>query len=148
MFQCVFSAPIQFCHLFRRKFPIISVLHDVGPNALRKFDAGIHLKTAGTTWLEELIGLAEAGGDGLSLAQEVYASAFYQDISTQSSNASTNQTTAADRLTEAQSRLSSNSGVSLDEELSDLIKYQQAYSAGARLLTTVDKLYDTLLSIQ
>lgn len=45
--------------------------------ALRKLDAGIHLKTAGTTWLEELIGLAEAGGDGLALAQEVYASAFY-----------------------------------------------------------------------
>ncbi|HSW48990.1 MAG TPA: tagaturonate epimerase family protein, partial [Bryobacteraceae bacterium] len=33
--------------------------------ALGRFDAGIHLKTAGTTWLEELIGLAEAGGDGL-----------------------------------------------------------------------------------
>jgi hypothetical protein len=41
--------------------------------ALRKFDAGVHLKTAGTTWLEELIGLAEAGGDGLLLAREVYA---------------------------------------------------------------------------
>jgi hypothetical protein len=45
--------------------------------ALRKWDAGVHLKTAGTTWLEELIGLAEAGGDGLTLAKEVYASAFY-----------------------------------------------------------------------
>ena len=44
--------------------------------ALRKFDAGVHVKTAGTTWLEELIGLAEAGGDGLRLAQDVYASAF------------------------------------------------------------------------
>jgi hypothetical protein len=44
--------------------------------ALRKFDAGVHLKTAGTTWLEELIGLAEAGGEGLRLAQEVYASAY------------------------------------------------------------------------
>ena len=29
--------------------------------ALPKFNAGLHLKTAGTTWLEELIGLAEAG---------------------------------------------------------------------------------------
>ena len=38
--------------------------------------AGLHIKTAGTTWLEELIGLAEAGGDGLKLAQEVYAQAF------------------------------------------------------------------------
>ncbi len=43
--------------------------------ALRKFEAGIHLKTAGTTWLEELIGLAEAGGDGLALAKEVYRKA-------------------------------------------------------------------------
>jgi hypothetical protein len=41
--------------------------------ALKQFDAGIHLKTAGTTWLEELIGLAEAGGDGLEIAQEIYA---------------------------------------------------------------------------
>jgi len=46
--------------------------------ALRKAGAGIHLKTAGTTWLEELIGLAEAGGDGLALAKEVYAKAFEQ----------------------------------------------------------------------
>jgi len=44
--------------------------------ALGKFDAGVHLKTAGTTWLEELIGLAEAGGEGLAMAKEVYAEAF------------------------------------------------------------------------
>jgi hypothetical protein len=36
----------------------------------------VHLKTAGTTWLEELIGLAEAGGDGLELAREIYAYAL------------------------------------------------------------------------
>ncbi len=44
--------------------------------ALKKFDAGVHLKTAGTTWLEELIGLAEAGGAGLDLAKEIYAEAY------------------------------------------------------------------------
>jgi len=44
--------------------------------ALKKFDAGVHVKTAGTTWLEELIGLALAGGDGLALAQEIYAAAL------------------------------------------------------------------------
>ena len=43
--------------------------------ALRQFDAGVHLKTAGTTWLEELIGLAEAGPEGLAIAKEVYAEA-------------------------------------------------------------------------
>jgi hypothetical protein len=40
--------------------------------ALQKFDAGIHVKTAGTTWLEEVIGLAEAGGEGLDIAKEIY----------------------------------------------------------------------------
>ena len=44
--------------------------------AMTKFDAGVHLKTAGTTWLEELIGLAEAGGSGLQLAKEVYREAY------------------------------------------------------------------------
>jgi hypothetical protein len=44
--------------------------------ALRDFGAGVHVKTAGTTWLEELIGLAEAGGDGLALAKEIYAKAY------------------------------------------------------------------------
>jgi len=46
--------------------------------ALKKFDAGVHIKTAGTTWLEELIGLAEAGGDGLEIVKEIYASAIEQ----------------------------------------------------------------------
>ncbi len=44
--------------------------------ATSKFGAGVHLKTAGTTWLEELIGLAEAGPGGLALAKEVYAKAY------------------------------------------------------------------------
>src|SRR5215471_1642578 len=44
--------------------------------AMRRTGAGVHLKTAGTTWLEELIGLAEAGGEGLELAKLVYAKAF------------------------------------------------------------------------
>jgi hypothetical protein len=44
--------------------------------ALARFSAGVHLKTAGTTWLEEVIGLAEAGGEGLDLAKEIYAKAL------------------------------------------------------------------------
>ena len=44
--------------------------------ALPGFDAGLHIKTAGTTWLEEVIGLAEADGDGLALAKEIYAKAL------------------------------------------------------------------------
>jgi hypothetical protein len=44
--------------------------------AIAETGAGLHLKTAGTTWLEEVIGLAEAGGDGLILAKDIYAQAL------------------------------------------------------------------------
>ncbi len=50
-------------------YPIINRL-------IIKHCAGLHVKTAGTTWLEEVIGLAEAGGDGLQLAKDIYAGAF------------------------------------------------------------------------
>ena len=45
---------------------------------LHKTGAGVHVKTAGTTWLEELIGLAEAGGETLAVAKEIYQKAFLQ----------------------------------------------------------------------
>ncbi len=44
--------------------------------ALARTGAGIHVKTAGTTWLEEVIGLAESGGEGLELAKEIYGKAL------------------------------------------------------------------------
>ncbi|HUY32522.1 MAG TPA: tagaturonate epimerase family protein [Pirellulales bacterium] len=44
--------------------------------ALADTGAGLHIKTAGTTWLEEMIGLAEAGGEGLAVAKEIYAKAL------------------------------------------------------------------------
>ncbi|MEO5802800.1 MAG: tagaturonate epimerase family protein [Verrucomicrobiota bacterium] len=44
--------------------------------ALKRHDAGLHIKTAGTTWLEEVIGLAESGGNGLAMAKEFYGSAL------------------------------------------------------------------------
>jgi len=54
------------------KFSIYPAVH----RTMMRTGAGVHLKTAGTTWLEELIGLAEAGGEGLALAKEVYAEAL------------------------------------------------------------------------
>lgn len=46
-------------------------LYPVINRLIRKHGAGLHLKTAGTTWLEEVIGLAESGG-GLPMAKEIY----------------------------------------------------------------------------
>ena len=44
--------------------------------AIARTGAGLHIKTAGTNWLEEVIGLATAGGSGLELAKEIYAKAL------------------------------------------------------------------------
>ncbi len=54
------------------KFSIYKPIHD----GLQKHHAGVHVKTAGTTWLEELIGMAEYGGEGLALAKEIYQEAL------------------------------------------------------------------------
>jgi hypothetical protein len=51
------------------KFSIYPVMAEV----IKKYDKGLHLKTAGTTWLEEVIGLAVAGNDGLEAAKFIYA---------------------------------------------------------------------------
>lgn len=54
------------------KFSIYPVINRL----IKKHDCGLHVKTAGTTWLEEVIGLAEAGGEGLVIAKEIYAGSY------------------------------------------------------------------------
>lgn len=76
-----------------------------------------------------------------------YAANFYQDISTRSNAASNASTTQSDRLSEAHTRQSGESGVNLDEELSNMMIFQQAYAAGARMLQVGQSLYDTLLQM-
>jgi len=50
------------------KFSIYPLIGSI----IKKHDKGIHLKTAGTTWLEEVIGLAESGGKALDFVKEIY----------------------------------------------------------------------------
>ena len=54
------------------KFSIYPVMAAV----IQKYDKGIHVKTAGTTWLEEVIGLALAGGKALEAAKFIYTEAL------------------------------------------------------------------------
>jgi hypothetical protein len=54
------------------KFSLYKPIREI----IARHDVGLHLKTAGTTWLEELVGLAMAGGAGLEVARKVYAGAL------------------------------------------------------------------------
>lgn len=54
------------------KFSLYPIMQEI----LKKHNAGLHLKTAGTSWLEELIGLSESGGEGLSIAKHIYSESY------------------------------------------------------------------------
>ncbi|MGE0021197.1 MAG: tagaturonate epimerase family protein [Draconibacterium sp.] len=54
------------------KFSIYPIMAEI----IQKYDKGIHVKTAGTTWLEEVIGLSISGADGLAVAKEIYTKAL------------------------------------------------------------------------
>jgi tagaturonate epimerase len=59
-------------HTGSDKFTLYPLMH----NAIKRIGTGIHLKTAGTTWLEEAIGFAESGGAGLKLIQDIYRESY------------------------------------------------------------------------
>lgn len=54
------------------KFSIYPVMQKL----IKRHNMGLHLKTAGTTWLEELIGLAESEGEGFEFAMLIYTEAL------------------------------------------------------------------------
>ena len=63
--------------------------------------------------------------------------------SAQSQEMSKNQQMVVDQLT---TRVQEISGVSLDEEATDMIRFQHAYQAAARVITTMDEVLDTLIN--
>ncbi|MBS3775417.1 MAG: hypothetical protein KGY70_09530 [Bacteroidales bacterium] len=61
-------------HTGSDKFSIYPVIGKI----IRKYNKGIHVKTAGTTWLAEVIGMCLAGDDGLEMAKRIYRTAYNQ----------------------------------------------------------------------
>lgn len=70
-----FGLPVELklsVHSGSDKFSIYPVMAQI----IKKYDKGLHVKTAGTTWLEEVIGLALAGGEALGAAKFIYTDAL------------------------------------------------------------------------
>jgi tagaturonate epimerase len=65
-------------HTGSDKFTLYPLMH----RAIKSMDSGVHLKTAGTTWLEEVVGLAASGGAGLKFAKDIYQESYlrYEEL--------------------------------------------------------------------
>lgn len=76
-----------------------------------------------------------------------YASSLVANIGQRAATASNSAADAASLKSEVEERAIQHEGVNLDEELAAMMIFQQAYNAGARLITTAQKLYDELLDM-
>lgn len=61
-------------HTGSDKFSIYPIIGKI----IRKYDKGIHVKTAGTTWLAEVIGMCLGDEDGFEMAKKIYLTAYDQ----------------------------------------------------------------------
>lgn len=75
-----------------------------------------------------------------------YFRAFVSDLGTRSSIANTNFVRSGNLTDNVEIRRQSVSGVSIDEELTDMIRFQHAYNAAARNMTVVDEMLDRIIN--
>jgi flagellar hook-associated protein 1 len=79
-------------------------------------------------------------------ADQAY-NAFVSQVGSDVQSAQNAQSTAQAVLTAVNNQRQSVDGVSIDEEMTNLIQYQQAYQAAARVMNTINQTLSTLLSI-
>ena len=82
-----------------------------------------------------------------STYQSDYA-ALVSDVGNKTRELKSNGDAQTSLLEQATSARSSLSGVNLDEEAADLMRYQEAYSASAKIIEIASKLFDTVLAIK
>ncbi|MFT6897913.1 MAG: flagellar hook-associated protein 1 FlgK [Paraglaciecola sp.] len=86
-------------------------------------------------------------GSGTAVSfHEAYAN-IISDIGQQSANADVAVKAAEAMKIQSNDWFESVSGVSLDEEAANLVRFQQSYAAAARLLNTAQEMFDTILSM-
>lgn len=85
-------------------------------------------------------------GGGKQTFSQALATATAQ-VGSSASSAELIADTAQALFTQAYNRNQSNSGVNLDEEAANLLKYQQAYQASSQIISVANTIFDTLLAV-
>lgn len=120
---------------------ILSLEAAVGDVALGKFD-----NRGATVLIDSLQGEIDFGKDGIGTLER-FASSLLGSTGTEAAQAADAFADATARRTDAVNRRDSFSGVNLDEELSNMVVLQNSYAASARVISTVEEMYDTLLAM-
>ena len=109
----------------------------------------IHISTDGTNRTDTILDMIAAMKDTKKLNGKTFAD-YMNNLSTQlASDSSSNQTalkTGTTVLNSIQDSRESLSGVSLDEEATNMMAYVSAYNAASRLMTALDEVLNTLIS--
>jgi flagellar hook-associated protein 1 FlgK len=84
---------------------------------------------------------------GTNLSFSDYAASIISRSSTQASSTQANLTVQQDLANSLDQKQSQNSGVNLDEEMSQLLVFQQTYAASAKVISTTQQLFDVLNNI-
>lgn len=109
----------------------------------------IHISTDGTNRTDTILDMIAAMKDTTKLNGKTFAD-YMNNLSTQlASDSSSNQTVLKTGTTVLNSILDSRdslSGVSLDEEATNMMAYVSAYNAASRLMTALDEVLNTLIS--
>ena len=109
----------------------------------------VHISTNGTYRTDTIIDMIAAMKDTKKLNGKTFAD-YMNNLSTQlASDSSSNQTalkTGTTVLNSIQDSRDSLSGVSLDEEATNMMAYVSAYNAASRLMTALDEVLNTLIS--
>ncbi len=104
--------------------------NDIGDLLTKKVDVNTPWRTSGQQTIAE--------------SYSTLVSRVGADSRTAQTNAEYNEALANDLSNQQQAV----SGVNLDEEMANLIKYQHAYTAAAKLITTADQMLETLLGLK
>jgi flagellar hook-associated protein 1 len=96
--------------------------------------------------LEKLVGLQNQQLPSGANPMDMYSNLVLQ-VGNLGANAQTDVTASNASVQQITDQRSAVSGVSLDEETTNMIRYQRAYEAGARVVTTVDSMLDTLMNM-
>ncbi|MBP8975780.1 MAG: flagellar hook-associated protein FlgK [Bacteroidetes bacterium] len=95
--------------------------------------------------LSNLQTLPVLNGNSTSIPQ--FYSAFVSELGTAINTSENLETTQSLILSQLDVQRSSVSGVSIDEEMTNMIKYQRAFDASARMISTVDEMFQTILNM-